>query len=132
MKKAEDEKLKTGRPQFDGKDEALVLAKLEEAWALDCSDAEAATFADISASALSRYLKSHPDISARKDQLKTKPILAARTTLAQAIKDGNGKLALKYLERKCRNEFATRTEVAGTSEIVVKTEADKKALEDAE
>lgn len=132
MKKTPPPVNKGGRPLFDGKDEKLIIAKLEEAWALGCSDVEAATFADISSSSLCRYLQANPTISERKAQLKTKPVLKARTTLLKAIDEGNGDLALKFLERKCRDEFATRTEVQEKSEIVVKTEADKKALEDAE
>jgi len=126
------EKEKVGRKWFDGKDEAVVVAKLEEAWALGYSDAEAASLADTNKSSLCRYLQSHPAVVQRKEQLKERPVLAARSTLLKAIQGGDGDLALKFLERKRRDEFATRSEISETSHIVVQTADDKKALEDAE
>jgi len=132
MKKPEAEKEKVGRKWFDGKDEAVVITKLETAWALGCSDKEAAAYAYITAASLCRYLQAHPQISERKEQLKERPVLAARSTLLKAIQGGDGDLALKFLERKRRDEFATRSEISETSHIVVQTADDKKALEDAE
>lgn len=132
MKKPEEEKEKVGRKWFDGKDEIVVITKLEEAWALGCSDAEASALADVSTASLCRYLQAHPKISERKEQLKEHPVLAARSTLLKAIQGGDGDLALKFLERKRRDEFATRSEISETSHIVVQTADDKKALEDAE
>lgn len=121
-----------GRKWFDGKDESAVIAKLETAWALGCSDKEAAAYADITAASLCRYLQNHSAVLERKEQLKERPVLAARNTLLKAIQGGDGDLALKFLERKRRDEFATRSEISETSHIVVQTADDKKALEDAE
>ena len=106
-----------GRPLFDGKDYDTVLRKLETAWALDCSDAEAARFASISPASLSDFLKKHPDIAERKLQLKDQPMLSARSTLLKAINRGDADLALKYLERKRRDEFATKQETEHSGEI---------------
>ena len=100
-----------GRKLFDGKDYNTVLQKLEQAWALDCTDAEASSLADISSAALSDLLKKHPDISERKKRLKEKPVLSARNTLHKAINQGDADLALKYLERKRKDEFSTRQEL---------------------
>jgi hypothetical protein len=94
-----------GRPQFDGKPYDVVLSKLEQAWALDCSDKEAACLADISAGSLSKFLKAHPDVMKRKELLKERPVLNARNILHKAIAAGDGNLALKYLERKLKAEF---------------------------
>ena len=85
---------------------------METAWALDCTDAEAASFADISKASLCEFLKKHPAISERKSRLKEKPVLSARNALHKAINNGNAELALKYLERKRKDEFAQRTEHA--------------------
>jgi hypothetical protein len=100
-----------GRRWFDGKSEDIVVAQLCEVWGLGGSDSEAAYFADIGKSTLSRYLKAHPEVEQRKDRLKEKPILEARTTLSKAIKEGHADLALKYLERKKKDEFSERKEV---------------------
>ena len=114
--------MKTGRKWFDGKDETALITKLEQAWALDCTDNEAAAYADISVASLCRYLQAHPKVSERKAALKEQPVLAARHTLVEAIrtrkdKDGNADLALKYLERKRRLEFAIRQEIEHTGDI---------------
>ena len=95
-----------GRPLFDGKNHDIVLQKLEQAWALGCSDVEAALVAGISSSALYAYLKNNPEVSARKEQLKETPVLEARNALYKQIKKGDGALALKYLERKKKKEFS--------------------------
>ena len=107
------DKSKGGRPLFDGKDYDTVIQKLETAWALDCSDAEASLLAGISPAALSDFLKKHPEVSERKLQLKEQPVLSARNTLHKAISKGDGPLALKYLERKKKKEFSTLQELSG-------------------
>jgi hypothetical protein len=99
-------KSNAGRHWFDGKDFDLVVTKLEQAWALGCSDVEASLVAGISTGALCRFLKSHPDIAKRKEQLKETPVLEARNALYKQIKKGDGALALKYLERKKKKEFS--------------------------
>lgn len=83
-----------------------VLRKLEEAFAYGCSDLEACFYADISKTALYEYQKDHPEFTERKELLKEKPILMARQSVIKAMqKDGN--LALRYLERRKKSEFAT-------------------------
>jgi len=110
-----------GRKQFDGKSEKVVLPKLEAVWALGGTDGEACYFADISISALHRYLNSHPRISERKERLKHKPFLAARTAVIEAFKD-DPNLALKFLERKLKSEFALRHEFSGPDGGAIKLE----------
>jgi len=98
---------KVGRKLFDGKNPKDVILKLEQAWALDCSDKEAAAFADISDSSLCQFLKVNLEVSKRKEQLKQRPVLNAKNILHKAINKGDGKLALQYLERKLKREFST-------------------------
>ncbi len=102
-----------GRKLFDGKNRETVIQKLEQAWALDCSDAEAALYADISKAALCDFLKANPDIAERKERLKQTPVLKARAALFRAIEKGDGGLALKFLERKLKREFSTLQELSG-------------------
>jgi len=137
--KAKAGKHPAGRLQFDGKNLEIVLQKLEHVWALGGSDAEAAFFADISAAALCAYLKKHPEIAERKQALLNRPVLLAREAIIGAFDgheedrielDKHGKevtvkvktprnpaIALNYLERKKRDEFATRTEVQHGGEV---------------
>ena len=103
-------KKKTGRPLFDGKEESEVVRKLEEAFALGCTNLEACLYADISKSTFYEYLKKNPDFQDRADILRERPILQARNSVIQHMKrDGN--LALKFLERKAKAEFSTKIEV---------------------
>ena len=100
-----------GRKLFDGKDYNAVLLKLMQAWSVGASDQEASAHAEISDSSLCQFLKSHPEISKHKEQLKEKPVLNARVTLAKAIQNGDGSLAIKYLERVRKIEFSTLQKV---------------------
>ena len=102
-----------GRKQFDGKDYEEVIRKLETAWAIGCSDAEAALFGGISKASLCEFLQAHPEIAERKELLKEQPVLQARMTLYNSIKKGDGKLAIAYLERARKKEFCTRQEQTG-------------------
>ena len=115
-----------GRPLFDGKDEDTVIAKLESAFSIGCTDKEACMQADISPSALYNYQKNNPDFQERKDMLKEKLVLAARNTVSNVIQEKEiiklqdkgvvkssnvpTERALKtsqwYLERKKKSEFA--------------------------
>ena len=106
-----------GRKLFDGKDYEEVIRKLETAWALGCADTEAALLADISSAALCEFLKANSKISERKAQLKETPILKARAQLHKSIHNGDGKLALQYLERARNKEFAPRSELSGPDGI---------------
>lgn len=106
-------KKKTGRKWFDGKDPNLVIPKLEQAWAVDASDAEASLYADISPPALCRYLKSHPKLAERKEALKNKPKLAAKISVTGAL-PSDPALALKYLERRAPKDYAPLQRQAAT------------------
>lgn len=98
-----------------------VVVKLEQAFAMGCTDLEACFYAGIGKSSLYRYEDNNPEFRERKDELKSKPILLARQTVMKGIvgheiKDENGnvvkvilapdpKLALDYLKNKQHREF---------------------------
>lgn len=105
-------KKKVGRPLFDGKDEAEVVRLLNEAFALGCTDLEACLYADIGKTAFYKYQDSHPEFAERKELLKQRPVLQARDSLIREMRH-DGALALKFLERKKKDEFALRTELTG-------------------
>jgi hypothetical protein len=145
-RKKESGKSKGGRKWFDGQNEDLVITKLEEVWGIDGTDAEAAFFAGISTASLSRYLDAHPAVAERKAALKERPVLLARRAVIESFdghkvksKDEKGNeiesdspkspdLALKYLERKRRHEFATKSEMDVNSKTLEQLleEANKK------
>ena len=127
-------KKKAGRKWFDGRSEEGVVALLCNKWGIGCPDAEAALYADILPCTLSRYLESHPKIKQRKEALLQRPFLLARETIVGAFDGheieviiGRGKkkkkiktkayrdpdAAMKFMERKKKDEFSTRSEFTG-------------------
>lgn len=101
-RKLKDEYEKIGRPT---KITPVVLAKLESAFAIGCSDVEACVFAGISRDCLYDYIKKTPDFADKKETLKQNPILKAKQTVFDNL--GDNKTAQWYLERKCKAEFSS-------------------------
>jgi hypothetical protein len=62
-----------------------VIAKLEQAWSMGCSDSEACLHADIVPSTLYRYCEAHPEFSERKETLKTRVVLKARQAMIDLL-----------------------------------------------
>ncbi len=90
-----------------------TIAKLEQAWSIGCSDLEACVFADIGKTTLYNYQNAHPEFVERKQVLKEKLVLKARTVIADAIYKKDENTAKWYLERKRKQEFSTRIENTG-------------------
>lgn len=86
-----------------------VLSKLEEAFALGCTDLEASLYANIAPATLYNHQDKNPGFLERKEQLKMRPVLQARTTLVKSL-EKDPVLALKYLERRKKDEFSPRHE----------------------
>jgi len=108
-KPVKKETLKVGRPTVMTKE---AVGKLEQAYALGCTDGEACFYADISQETLYEYQRKFPEFIHRKESLKQKPILQARQSVVKSF-EGNPELALKFLERKLKKEFSLRQEVTG-------------------
>ena len=94
------------KPKLDNPE---VIKKLEEAFALDCSIWEACFYADISIQTYYNIIDDKPELLDRFTALREKPVLMARQEVVKGFK-WNPELALKYLERKRKNEFSTKTE----------------------
>ena len=119
-----------GRQWFDGKSEAKVVSLLKAVWSIGGSDAEAASDALISPAALSRYLEKNPDLKELRNSLRERPILKARRAIVINLTRRNPELALRYLERKRKNEFGTKQTIEHEREIEI-TEKEKKEVDDA-
>jgi hypothetical protein len=91
-----------------------TIQKLEEAFALGCTDLEACLYAGISKSTLYNYQEKNPKFVERKEELKETPVLLARTTVINSLKK-NPDMAMKYLERKKKDEFSLRVENTGAN-----------------
>lgn len=88
------------------------IAKLEQAFAMGCTDKEACALAEISLDQLYYYTTYiSPDFQLRKDELKEQPFLTARKTVVDSL--GEPEHAKWFLERKLKKEFALRTETTG-------------------
>jgi len=90
-----------GRPP---KMNAEVLAKLERAFLIGCTDSEACLVADISVDVLYRYQQANPGYSERKALLKKTPTYKARAKIVSEIGKDVG-TAKWYIERK-ETEFS--------------------------
>lgn len=89
-----------------------VVQKLETAFEWGATDVEASIYAGISKQTLYNYIQENPEFLDRKEALKTKPILLARKSLIEGVQT-DPDLALKFLERKRKDEFSLRKEVTG-------------------
>ena len=105
------EKKKVGRPTSMTNE---VIGKLEYGFSCGLSDREACLFAGINPDTLYEYCKKHPKFSERKELLKEQVKMQAKMNLANSIKSGDEKASEWYLERKAKEEFSTKTEIAGT------------------
>jgi hypothetical protein len=112
MTKKKDPKdyLKVGRPTVMTDE---VVRKLEWAFSIGCSDAEACFFAGISKQTLYDYQERNPEYVDRKALLKEKMVLKARTVIANALNNEDKDMARWFLERKRKQEFSTRVESTG-------------------
>ncbi len=89
-----------------------VIQQLEAAFLLGCTDLEACLKAGISKSTLYNYQNEYPEFLERKELLKKNPTYRARVCVYQSLRL-DPELALKYLERKEKNEFSPRIESTG-------------------
>lgn len=101
-----------------------IIHKLNEAFALGCSDLEACFYADISKSTLYNYQNKNSEFVERKEELKEKPVFEARKSVISAMKT-DGALALKYLERKKKDEFSLKTESEVKNTVVFDNMSDE-------
>lgn len=87
-----------------------VIKALEQAFSLGCTDIEACLHAGIGKSTLYDYQQENPEFVERKEKLKDKLVLKARTVVADALNKNDKDTAKWYLERKKKAEFSTRVE----------------------
>jgi hypothetical protein len=109
-----------------------VIAKLEFAFSLGASQLEACLNAGISRSAYYEWLKKNPDRKDKFEQLRETPTYKARKTVVDALEE-NPELALKYLERKKKDEFSLRQENVNTNidaDVMLSDEDEKLLVDD--
>ncbi len=116
-----------GRPLFDGKDVKTVLAKLEEAAAIDASVEEMCFYADISKNSYYNYVEAHEDFHERILKLRERPVMLARQTAVKKVTESYQN-AMDYLRRKRKDEFSEKKEVEHSGSLTISKVLDE--LED--
>jgi hypothetical protein len=99
-----------------------VIKKLEEAFSLGCSDNEACLYANIAKQTLYNYQTKNTEFVDRKELLKEKLVLKARSNIAKSLSAGDSDISKWYLERKKKAEFSTRQESEVTIDRIVDQE----------
>jgi hypothetical protein len=86
--------------------------KLEQAFAIGCTDKEACSYAEITEDQLYYYENEiNKEFRVKKQELKDKPILKAKQTIVKNLEDPTH--AKWYLEKKAHQEFGQRLELSG-------------------
>lgn len=98
-----------------------TIRKLEEAFAIGCTDKEACFYANISHETLYKYQLVNPEFVERKEALKEKPILLARQTVVKKLTESYSN-AMDFLSRKRKSEFSQRQELTGEEGQAIKIE----------
>jgi hypothetical protein len=93
-------------------DDAKVRADFLVAAALGANIEACCAYAKIHKSTYYKYVTEHPEFSDEVDQKSQQPYLTAIQSVVAAMKD-DPKLALKFLERKHKDEFSLRKELTG-------------------
>lgn len=116
-------KKKSGRPP---KIDDGVLAKLDYAFGIGCSDIEACLYADISSSTLYRYFENNPEYRKHTMELKNKPVLKARVASDKLIESGDPVHVRWFLERRKSDEFTARHDISveSTGSLSIESRSD--------
>jgi hypothetical protein len=122
---AKQKKEGSGRPAIFDLSQPLIedpkFKKLLEAFKMDCTVEEACTYADIKKGTFYDYISKNPEFSEEIESARQWPVLLARKTILNAIMKGSREASQFYLERKRRNEFATK-EIIETPQPISKSE----------
>lgn len=112
---------KVGRPTVMTEE---VLQKLEYAFMRGLSDVEACLYANIATSTLYNYCNDNPYFMERKEELKKYPTAQAKLNVTEAIENGDTDISKWYLERRAKDEFSTKQEIAAdvNSDVTINIE----------
>lgn len=86
------------------------ISKLKQAFQWGAKDEEACSFAGIGKTTFYDHKAKNKEFSEEIDGWKQNPILKAKKSVVESL-EKNPDLALRYLERKCKDEFSVRQEV---------------------
>lgn len=113
---AEQKRKRGGQPKITPD----IVRRMEEAASVKSSIAALCFHSGISKDTYYRWIKQDKHLSDRLDALREKPGLNARIVIQKAIAAGDGNLALKYLERTEKAEFAPQTNTQHSGDVTLK------------
>jgi len=96
-----------GRPTVFNRD---TVHKLEQAFAIGCTTEEACSVSGVSRSAYYKRLGDDTQFMDTMERARLFMIIQARHTVAQAVRRGDVKTSMWYLERKRKDEFGLKTQ----------------------
>lgn len=96
-----------GRPKLEAPPDETV-AKLETAFQNGFNVQEACWVSEIVKDTYYRWLKTFPDFNGRMERAQGFATMKAKQVVVTAINNGDAKQSSWWLERKARNEFATK------------------------
>lgn len=100
---------KVGRPS---KYSEAVVGKLEIAFRNDFNVQEACDFAEINRDTFYEWIKNKPEFSDRMEAAKSHPKRMAKMKVIKAIEEGDVDVAKWFLERRAKEEYAPKHEMA--------------------
>ena len=92
-------------------DQPAIREKFISACRLDANVPACCAYAGVSTVSYYAYIKENPEFLSEIETARQEPYLKAVNTVVKNLDDP--KIAIKYLERKHRKEYATRTELTG-------------------
>lgn len=92
-----------------------VVQKLEQAFLLGCTDAEACLAANISTSTLYNYCEKNPAFLERKEILKQNPLWKARGVVLEAIEDEKNPGRLQAAQELLKRKEGSKVAVTGSN-----------------
>ena len=94
-----------------------VLQKLEMAFKIGATDREACITAEIAPQTLYNYQARNPHFLEQKEGWKTSLVLTARMVIVRHLERGDKDVAMRYLEKKCPEEFGRRKTACSCSVV---------------
>mgnify|MGYP001576480120 CR=1 FL=1 len=95
-----------------------IIEKLEAAFSIDATDGEACAYAQISEASYYGHMKSDQTFADRMAAAKYMSILRVKKVVSRVIQEGDGKLALKFLELRQRENYHKKIEEEVTQNTV--------------
>ena len=89
-----------------------LVSKIEYGFMKGLNVTECCHYADISRNCFYEYLEKNPDFKDRIEELKSNPSTRAKLNIVEAIENGDADLSKWWLERRNKEEFSTKQEIA--------------------